>query len=189
MRTLAPTEEKVKNDGLQNLHLVQGDLTNFESLNAAAAQVSKITNGIVDYLIINGGRMNAEAYFMNFPDIVGRETAFLEELNLAMATHAAGTLFTINAFMPQVLKSDIKKVVAISSSAGDVDASMKADIQNAITYGMSKSAVNLLIARYAVAHKEQGVVFVAMNPGWVYTVTDNLESSTYILLMCGGEQH
>lgn len=180
MRTLPSAEEKVKNDKLQSVHLVHGDLTDVNSLNAAAAQVSAITNGVVDHLIINGAHMSAEAYFINLPDIVGREAAFLEELNKAMVTNAAGMLFAINAFLPLVLKSDIKKIIAISSAAGDVDASMQADVQNAITYGISKAAVNLLIARYAVAYKQQGVIFLAMNPGWVYTFTDSLESSTYL---------
>lgn len=179
MRNLPPAEEKVKNDGLQNVHLVHGDLTDSDSLNTAAAQVSAISNGVVDYLIINGAHMSAEPYFMKLPDIVGREAAFLDELNKAMVTNAAGMLFAINAFLPLVLKSDIRKIIAISSAAGDVDASMQADVQNAITYGISKAAVNLLIARYAVAYKEQGVIFLAMNPGWVYTFTESLASSTY----------
>ncbi|KAH7384031.1 hypothetical protein DE146DRAFT_667651 [Phaeosphaeria sp. MPI-PUGE-AT-0046c] len=176
VRNLPPIEEKVKNDGLQNVHLVHGDLSDAKSLNCAAAQTSDITGGAVDHLIINGAHMNAEAYFMNLPDIVGREDDFLEELNKTMVTNVAGMLFTINAFMPLVLKSDIKKIVALSSASGDVNASMQADVQNAITYGISKAGVNLLIARYAIAYKEQGVKFLAMNPGWVYTFTESLET-------------
>jgi NAD(P)-dependent dehydrogenase (short-subunit alcohol dehydrogenase family) len=177
VRTLAPTQEKIKNDGLQNVHLVHGDLTDHASLDAAAGQVSHITGGTVDHLIVNGAHKPAEAYFMTLPNIVGHETVFLEELNKAMTTNVAGMVFAINSFMPLVLKSEIKKVVAISSASGDIDASMQGHVQDALTYGISKAGMNLLVQRYAVAYKDHGVVFLAMNPGWVYTFTDSLETS------------
>lgn len=177
MRTPAPTEESIKHDNLQNVHIVQGDLADFASLNAATAHVSAITDGVVDHLILNGAHLSAEAYFLQPSDIIGREAFFLEELNKSMTTNAAGTLFAINAFIPLVLKSSIKKVVAISSAAGDIGATVQADVTDAITYGMSKAALNLLIAKFAIAYKEQEVVFLALNPGFVYTFTDTLESS------------
>lgn len=176
MRTLGPAEEKVKNDNLQNVHLVYGDLDDAASLTAAAEEVSKIMSGVVDYFIVNGAHMNAEAYFLNLPDLVGREAYFLNELHKTMTTNVAGVVFAINAFMPLVLKSAIKKVVVISSAGGDVDASMTADVQNSIAYGISKAGVNLLVQRYAVAYREEGVMFLALNPGWVYTFTESLET-------------
>lgn len=179
VRTLGPTQEKVKSDNLANVHLVQGDLTDHASLSAAAGQVSKITGGAVDHLILNGAHKPAETYFMTLPNIIGQEGAFLEDLNKAMATNVAGMVFAINAFMPLILKSEIKKVITISSAAGDVDASMQADVQDAISYGISKAGMNLLVQRYAVAYKAQGVKFLAVNPGWVYTFSDSLETSKW----------
>jgi NAD(P)-dependent dehydrogenase (short-subunit alcohol dehydrogenase family) len=147
------------------------------SLTKAAELVSQLTNGVLDYLVVNGVYTSVEAHTLTAPQFIGREAFFLDEVNKSMTTNVAGTLFAINAFMPLILKSDIKKVIAISSAAGDVPAVQQARMEDALPYAMSKAAVNMLIAKFALTYKDKNVVFVAMNPGFVYTMTDSLETS------------
>jgi NAD(P)-dependent dehydrogenase (short-subunit alcohol dehydrogenase family) len=55
VRNVADTEAKVASWNRSNIHLVQGDLSNYESLKNAAAATAKITGGSLDYLIANAG--------------------------------------------------------------------------------------------------------------------------------------
>jgi NAD(P)-dependent dehydrogenase (short-subunit alcohol dehydrogenase family) len=183
VRTPSSVLKKVRDDGLQNVHIIQGDLNDAASLNAAAAQVSQLTNGVLDHLIVNGAYLSLAPLFLTPGDYVGKEALFIEELNNSMLTNVAGTLFSINAFMPLIKKSSIKKVIAISSALGDVEATQQAQVADNITYSISKVAINLLIAKFAISYKDEGVIFLALNPGFVYTMTDSLDTSELTLQM------
>jgi NAD(P)-dependent dehydrogenase (short-subunit alcohol dehydrogenase family) len=158
------------------VHILPADMSDHASLTSAASGVAALTPS-VDHLIINGAYLSVASYPLTGPDYIGREDLFLSELHSAMQTNAAGTLFSINAFMPLILKSDIKKIVAISSAGGDIDAVRDMDMADALPYALSKAGVNMLVAKYALKYRAQGVVCVAMNPGFVYTLSESLDTS------------
>ena len=54
VRDTASTLEKVSKDKLSNVHVLAADLTDAASWTVAADETSKLTSGVVDYLIING---------------------------------------------------------------------------------------------------------------------------------------
>ncbi|OAX79764.1 hypothetical protein ACJ72_05918 [Emergomyces africanus] len=55
VRNKLATEQKVldKLPGRPNIHILESDLTNYDTLQAAAADTAKITGGSLDYLIAN----------------------------------------------------------------------------------------------------------------------------------------
>ncbi len=128
VRTPSSTQAKVDADGLHNVHILEGDLTNPASLSAAAEQVAKLTDNIVDYLIINGAYISRETSRKGPGDYAGKEEFFISELTQSMITNVAGVLFAVNAFIPYIKKSAIKKVIAISSAAGEKEISTIAGI-------------------------------------------------------------
>jgi NAD(P)-dependent dehydrogenase (short-subunit alcohol dehydrogenase family) len=55
VRNIADTESKIAAWDRNNIHLVQGDLSNYNSLKSAVDATAKITGGSLDYLIANAG--------------------------------------------------------------------------------------------------------------------------------------
>jgi NAD(P)-dependent dehydrogenase (short-subunit alcohol dehydrogenase family) len=55
VRNIADTESKIAAWGRNNIHLVQGDLSNYNSLKSAVDATANITGGSLDYLIANAG--------------------------------------------------------------------------------------------------------------------------------------
>lgn len=120
VRNVEAAQEQVAADGLKNVHIVHGDMNDHASLTAAAEKTAERAGGVVDYLIVNGAYF-AMAPILNTADgFIGNEDEFLDELKQIMQTNVAGTLFSVNAFMPLILKSSIKRVCAISSGACDL---------------------------------------------------------------------
>jgi NAD(P)-dependent dehydrogenase (short-subunit alcohol dehydrogenase family) len=173
-RSVADTEAKVKAESLSNVSIVQADLTNPASLNRAASEISKITGGAVDHLIVNGAYLNAAQLSQSPTDYIGQEDVFLDELNKNIHANTAGVLFAINAFLPLIKKSSIKKVIVISTGHAAYDAVEEADIDAAIPYALSKIATNMLVAKYAVLSRKNGdgIIYLALSPGFVYTMHD-----------------
>ena len=160
---------------------MHGDLTDSPSLYAAAKAVSSISKGTVDCLIVNGAYQSVPTLFLQPGDCTTPETEalLLSELDISMRTNAIGALYSINAFMPLLLKSAVKKVACITSGAADTSIYEKCGKPDQFPYSMSKAALNVLVAKFATQYKEQGVRFVALSPGYVLTVAESLDQSTY----------
>ncbi|KAF1966044.1 NAD(P)-binding protein [Bimuria novae-zelandiae CBS 107.79] len=173
-RSPAPVQSKVSADNLpSNVHILHGDLTDPSSLNVAAAQVSKITSGAVDYLIINGALLPYETAHLGPLDFAGNEQAFMEELNASMSTNVAGVMWTVNAFINLVKNSNVKTVIFISSCMADTELIGITGIAAAVPYAVSKAGANVVVAKYAALYKSTGVVFLALGPGFVQTQAED----------------
>ncbi|ORY08482.1 hypothetical protein BCR34DRAFT_11807 [Clohesyomyces aquaticus] len=177
VRTVDPTKEKVKADGL-NVHIVHGDLDDSASLYAAAKEVANIANGVVDYLIVNGVYASFPTLTLRAGDIVGaeKEELFISETNHSMKTNVIGPVITINAFMPLLLKSQIKKVINITSAAADLDIHVKCGLSDQLPYSMSKAALNLITAKFAAQYYSEGVKFLSLAPGYVMTFATDINN-------------
>jgi NAD(P)-dependent dehydrogenase (short-subunit alcohol dehydrogenase family) len=80
-----------------------------------------------------------------------------------------GVVKTINTFMPLIKQSSIKKVVTITTGMADPDLVNNFEIDNAAPYAISKSATNMMVAKYNALYKKDGVLFLAISPGLVDT--------------------
>lgn len=183
VRTVAPTLEKVAADKLSNVHILPGDLTDNASLVAAAKESAKITGGVVDYLIVNGAYLPTDQLGMQPTDYIGKEDYFLGELNASMHANAAGFLYAVNAFLPLVKKSSIKKVVLISSGHADTELMNIAGVSQAIPYAISKAAGNILVMKYAVEFKDEGIIFLAISPGVVLTLAESFDTGEFLCIL------
>ncbi|CAI6341807.1 unnamed protein product [Periconia digitata] len=157
---------------IPNATILQGDLTSASSLHAAAAKAATlIPNGAVDHLIVNGVYASDSTAFINPSEFVGepKESLLLSELQNSISTNVVGVVYAINAFLPLVRKSQIKKVVAISTGLADIKLLEDAEYTGAIPYTTSKLALNMVVAQYAIEFKKEGVLFLALSPGLVQT--------------------
>jgi NAD(P)-dependent dehydrogenase (short-subunit alcohol dehydrogenase family) len=80
-----------------------------------------------------------------------------------------GAIVVTNAFLPLIEKGTQKKVINISSAAGDSEFVEKSGYTTAVPYGISKAALNLVNTKYAVEFRGKGYTFLAISPGLVDT--------------------
>lgn len=81
-----------------------------------------------------------------------------------------GIAQTIQAFLPLVRKGQQKKILVVTSSMGSPAFALDALSDNCIAYSTSKAALNMIVAKYALACKDDGVIFLSVSPGLVKTM-------------------
>ncbi|KAI0088543.1 short-chain dehydrogenases/reductase [Irpex rosettiformis] len=134
-----------------NVHVIEADNNDANALQNAAATVSEIT----------GGTSNPEILENN--------------LILYFRTNAVGPINTINAFLPLLRAGTTKKCLTISSSLGSPRFTNANDFSTFPSYGMSKAALNLAMAKYASRFRDEGLVFLTISPGLVKTMIGTKE--------------
>jgi NAD(P)-dependent dehydrogenase (short-subunit alcohol dehydrogenase family) len=80
-----------------------------------------------------------------------------------------GTIKTVHAFVPLIRNGKIKKVITISSGMADIDLINATEIAFSSAYAISKGAVNIAIAKYNALYNKEGILFLAISPGYVST--------------------
>lgn len=80
----------------------------------------------------------------------------------------------MHAFLPLVKHGSVKKVVNLSTGVADLELIHATGLAVGAPYAASKSAANVIVAKYAEALKEEGILFLSMSPGYVLTEA-NLE--------------
>ena len=92
-----------------------------------------------------------------------------EDLHLSFDVNVVGVIKTVNTFIPLLLKGREKKVFSISTGVADIDLINQVDIAVAAPYSITKSALNMAIAKYSALYKKEGILFMAVSPGLVDT--------------------
>lgn len=155
------------------------------SLEKAALEVSKITQG-VDYLIVNGGYLPYTSAHLQPSDYIGRAAELREEMVNSLDVNVVGVIYSINAFLPLVRKGTVKKITVISTGMADTDLVLKEDISATVIYGSMKAATNMVVAKYAVELRGEGIIVLALSPGVVNTHEGlgNFSASEDMKLLC-----
>jgi NAD(P)-dependent dehydrogenase (short-subunit alcohol dehydrogenase family) len=141
------------------LSVVQLDVTSEESLSSAYKSVSE-EFGRLDVLINNAG-------------IVSFEKTLLAELRQTFETNTFGAAVTTEKFLPLLEKSKSARVLYITSGLGSL--TLAADPQHwsysvdALTYRMSKAALNMLMVSQHKEFQKKGIKVWAICPGYVIT--------------------
>lgn len=142
---------------------VQLDVTDDDSVTAAAAAVSAATGGRLDVLINNAGIAGAHKQ-------PGEVTA--DDVRTVFDTNVFGVVRVTRAFLPLLERSESPVIVNVSSGMGSIavttDPERLESTLIGIAYPASKTAVNMLTTQYAKAFPR--VRINAVDPG--YTGTD-----------------
>eukprot|EP00891_Asterochloris_glomerata_P004408 jgi/Astpho2/4408/Aster-00026 len=87
--------------------------------------------------------------------------------------NVVGPLRVTQALLPLLLKKNTRKVINISSTLGSISTHRKQEFgpmsSRFVAYNSSKAALNMQSAVLANSLKEDKVIVVALNPGWVDT--------------------
>ncbi|KAJ7158231.1 hypothetical protein C8R43DRAFT_1124847 [Mycena crocata] len=159
----------------KNITVLEADITDTKALKKAADAVSKITGGKLDYLINNAAMMSNDGALLRLPGYKTEE-ALEKDLLDNFKVNTIGTIHCTNTFLPLLRKGAVKKVITISSGQGDIDGVLQMALDTYPGYAISKAALNLAIAKYAVELKPEGFVFLSLSPGSVNTIAAPLSS-------------
>ncbi|PQE16488.1 short chain dehydrogenase protein [Rutstroemia sp. NJR-2017a BBW] len=137
------------------LSVVQLDVTSEESLSSAYKSVSE-EFGRLDVLINNAG-------------IVSFEKTLLAELKQTFETNTFGAALTTEKFLPLLEKSKSPRVLYITSVTLAADPQHWSYSVDALTYRMSKAALNMLMVSQHKEFQKKGIKVWAICPGYVIT--------------------
>lgn len=142
-----------KND---NLEAVAVDVTDEIQIENARDVISD-KFGRLDMLINNAG---IQIKYDNIIDDVEPD-----EIVENFRVNVVGPFLTAKILHPLLAKSDRPKIINITSQMGSIEHASG----NAVPYRISKAALNMLTKNQAVSYTHDGIIAVAMHPGWVRT--------------------
>ena len=96
---------------------------------------------------------------------------YLSDLNESFQVNVIGNIQLFNAFLPTILKGQVKKVITIGSLNADTEITAKYDLATCVPYSISKAALNMAVAKYSAEYREKGVLFMSVAPGSTETFT------------------
>ncbi|OTA70830.1 NAD(P)-binding protein [Hypoxylon sp. EC38] len=170
VRDKAKAEKTLSELELSKIKLVQGDLSDYDSLTKVVQEVSGITGGCLDYLIANAAaHQQIESAMTSMDKLAGRPEILEKELVDTFKVNVVGNIHLFNLFLPLIRRSSVKKVVAITTGMADLDFLAKYDTGLAGPYAISKGALNVAVAKFAAQHRDERILFMAISPGVVDT--------------------
>ncbi|CAI4044233.1 hypothetical protein SUVZ_01G0810 [Saccharomyces uvarum] len=141
-----------------NIHVVQLDVTEDESINRIADEIRKTPSfeGI-DVFIASSGISDSYYEVLKAPKKV-----WLDHYT----TNSLGPILTLQKVYPLLLLKKTRKLFFISSLAGSIAAYIPISVS---AYGQSKAALNFAIKELSFELKPEGFTVVAFHPGMVTT--------------------
>ncbi|KAI1623185.1 hypothetical protein EDD37DRAFT_682688 [Exophiala viscosa] len=165
--TAGPLEELAAKR--KNIHIVVTDISDPRKLQQAAAEVSNITAGSLDVLILNAGSAGPETSVLPPSAFHGKEEALENEINENVKNNVISNIFVINSFLDLVRNGKEKKVIFISSQSGDVEFTRVTGFATVLGYSASKAGMNLVMSKFGVELAQEGIKTLSLSPGWVDT--------------------
>lgn len=140
-----------------------------QSLEAAAASAAEVLPSGLDVIIVNGVFVTPETNKMTVSDLAAQPDLLHKDMHTSLDVNVLGSVYTVNAFLPLILKGTAKKVVFVSSGHADADLVASAGVADMVTYATAKGMVNMIAAKYAAELKPKDVKVLAISPGLVAT--------------------
>ncbi|KAL2264078.1 hypothetical protein VTK26DRAFT_2572 [Humicola hyalothermophila] len=157
----------------RNIHLVEGDLTDYASLKRAAERVATISDSL-DYLIANGAFVSPWSAWDALGELGAKDPTKLEEdLLHCFQANVVGNIHLFNLFLPLIRNGQAKKVITITSGMADIEFIAKFDVAISAPYSISKAAMNAAVAKFSAEYRKDGILFLGISPGLVATGVNN----------------
>ncbi|KAF5381944.1 hypothetical protein D9615_004341 [Tricholomella constricta] len=154
-----------------NLHVLEADLEDQSSLERAATETALITGGTLDVLINNAAYQELQDWFMGFTDFANDEI-LVQKMNKSFSTNVLGLILTTNAFLPLLRKGTAKKVMSLCSVLAMSDVTYETKFTDHAVYSVTKSMLDMVNVKFALALKEEGFTFLGISPGVVWTAEE-----------------
>jgi NAD(P)-dependent dehydrogenase (short-subunit alcohol dehydrogenase family) len=145
----------------KNVTVEQMDLLDLDGIDALAARLKDVP---IDVLLNN-------AAMLGEPNDQTLGNLDYDLMKQVLNVNVVGTMKMVEAFIPQVEKSDQKKIVAITSTQGSISSIRSPGL---VFYNTSKTALNMVMKSNSRALKKQGITVALVSPGAVDTDMMNL---------------
>ncbi|KAI0441039.1 NAD(P)-binding protein [Xylaria telfairii] len=171
VRDKATTDKKILSElNRPNIHVVQADLTDYDSLKKSVDVVAPIVNGSLDYVIANAAYISHFSAYDPIGVLGERDPKQLEaDMLECFKVNVIGNVHLFTVYMPLILKGREKKAITISSGLGDIDLTREYKLGLGAPYAISKTAMNQTAAKFHAQYADQGVLFLNICPGVVDT--------------------
>ncbi|XP_039359467.1 C-factor-like isoform X2 [Mauremys reevesii] len=155
-----------------NLVIVALEATDPASIKAAAATVEEHLKGSgLNLLINNAGMIKLNTLESETP----------ETMSLVYATNVTGPLLAFLPLLKKAAQGSNQKglscrkaaIVNMSSEAGSITNPLIWHVGQAIAYRCSKAALNMLTKCQSLGYEGDGILSIAVHPGWVQTDMGN----------------
>lgn len=148
-------------DTAENLKALVGNVSVHEMAVDDDAAILRLANELssesIDVLINNAGVMGTKH---DFGDLDSQDWADVLRINIIAPLKVA------EAFVDHVIRSDLKKIVTVSSKMGSMADNTSG---GSFVYRSSKAGVNAAMRSLSFELAPQGVVSAVLHPGWVRT--------------------
>ncbi|GME23728.1 Short-chain dehydrogenase [Neofusicoccum parvum] len=152
-----------------NVHLVEMEMANYDSIKKSVDEISKISGGKLDYIIANAAVISDWSAYDPIGKLGETPKELEDDLLQSFQVNVVGNIHLFNLCMPLLLNGDIKKAITISSGMADLDLVNQYRIDLAAPYSISKAAVNMAVSKFHAQYAEDGVLFMGISPGIVDT--------------------
>ncbi|XP_074079360.1 C-signal-like [Macrotis lagotis] len=152
-----------------NLRILRLDVESKASIQEAFVSVKDQLKGLgLNLLINNAGRVFSSSVFSESE----------ENMHLLYQIHVIGSLKMSQTFLPLLKKAaqtgpqdglscNRAAVINVSSAAGSITTLLGWEYGHILSYRCSKAALNMLTQCQGLVLKEEGILCIAIHPGWV----------------------
>ncbi|TVY13364.1 putative oxidoreductase [Lachnellula arida] len=171
VRNKAATDSKITAElpGRKNIFVLQGDLTSLESIQNAFTETKKILGDSLDVLIANAGLISDYSAFLSLNELGKDPKALDADLTQLFQVNVVGNIHLFNTFLPLIRHGRAKKIVTMSSGMSDEKLVLDIGLFEGGPYSISKSAMNMVNAKFQAEFKDEGILFMGVCPGGVDT--------------------
>ncbi|KAI0466380.1 NAD(P)-binding protein [Xylaria cf. heliscus] len=171
VRDKATTDKKVLAElNRPNIHIVQADLTDYDSLKKSVDVVAPIVNGSLEHIIANAGYISKFSQYDAIGTLGQRDPKELEaDMLECFKVNVIGNVHLFSVYMPLILKGRAKKIITLSSGMADIGLAREHKLILSAPYSISKTAMNAATAKFHAQYADQGVLFLNICPGAVDT--------------------
>ncbi len=155
-RNVSNSEELIRlADKHKKLRLIKLDITNDSDIKKLKMELSE---QVIDYLILNAAIYDGKENSI--------KSITVENLTQMLQTNTIAPIIILQTLLDNVIASDGKTVMCVSSSAGSISSHR---IAGKYSYRASKAALNSLMKNASLELEDKGVKIIIMHPGWVKT--------------------
>ncbi|TKT88967.1 SDR family NAD(P)-dependent oxidoreductase [Dyadobacter frigoris] len=163
----------------KNTYAIQLDVTDKESINAAAERVRN-EFGRLDLLVNNAAISNAGAPGRTLEEMMQSSqasVASLDEVRAVFETNVFGVLAVTQAMLPILRKVPAARIVNVSSGVGSLtlnsDPTFPYRPGFGVIYAASKTALNAITLSFAIELESTNIKVNAVSPGFTATALNN----------------
>ena len=86
-------------------------------------------------------------------------------MSLQYRVNVLGIIYSVTEFLPLLRKGSTKRIMVVTSSAGNPDLAVAMGVTGMVAYSATRSASNMVIANYGKLLEPEGFVLAGVSPG------------------------